>query len=67
MYTYEEYSKLNSLVGLLTGTITGTMKYGDVSDEVKKALARQLQWCYEMADVPTSDSTKEDIERFLKS
>lgn len=65
MYTYEEYSKVNNLSAFMTGTITGFLKYSDMTDKEKKQLARQLLWCYEQSGATMLDSTKKDIETIL--
>ena len=59
-------TQLIKLVGVLTGTITGTIKFSDISYEEKKKLAESLIWCYESTGVQPLESVKNDIDNFLK-
>lgn len=65
MYTYEEYSKQNMLGSYMTGTITGFLKWSNMTEQDKKTLAKQLQWCYEKAGVEMPESVKKDIKDIL--
>ena len=65
MYTYEEYSKVNNLSGYLTGTITGFLKWSDMTDKDKKQLAKQLLWCHEQSGAIMIESARKDIETIL--
>jgi hypothetical protein len=65
MYTFEEYQKVSALAALITGTITGYLKYSDMSKQQKQMMAKQLQWCYEKAEVSMLNSVKEDISKVL--
>lgn len=59
------HSKEDSLIGYLTGSITGFIKWGDFTSEQKIKLAKQLKWCYEQSNTPMPASVKEDIEKIL--
>ena len=65
MYTYEEYTKQSMLSAYMTGTISGFLKWSDMTEKDKKHLAKQLLWCYEKSGAPIPDSVKNDIEAIL--
>jgi len=64
MYTFEEYQKASSLGALVTGTITGYLKYSNLPASEKKSLAKQLLWCYERSGAQIAESTKKELEDF---
>ena len=67
MYTYEEYSKVNALGSLMTGTVLGFLKWSDMVDKDKKTLAKQLQWCYEHSGAEIPASVQKDIQDILSA
>ena len=65
MFTYEEYAKVNALSSLMSGTMLGFIKWSDMSEQDKKVLAKQLQWCYEHSGATMPESVKEDLKKIL--
>lgn len=56
-----------SLIGLLTGTISGYVKYSDMSIKEKKLLAKQLKWCYEQAQIEMSATLLKEIDEIISA
>ena len=65
MYTIEEYAKKSAFGAYLLGTVTGFLKYSDMTEKDKKHLAKQLLWCYERSGEVMSEEVKKDIEKYL--
>lgn len=63
----ENYIQQTSLIGLLTGTISGYVKYSDMSTKEKKQLAKQLKWCYEQAQIEMSADLLKEIEEIISA
>lgn len=65
MISDEEYFQQQTLAALMTGSITGLIKYSDLTNKEKKNLAKQLVWCYETAKVEMSVELTKEIQELL--
>lgn len=59
---YEKYTKQSDALAYLTGTILGTLKYGDLSKRDKKLLANGLLRSYQYAKLEVRESTQKDLK-----
>jgi hypothetical protein len=63
---YEKYRKKSDALSYLTGTILGTLKYGNLSKHDKKLLAEGLLRSYQYAKIEIMESTQKDLDLILQ-
>jgi len=62
---FDDYMKASQYGNLLTGVCMGFIKWGDISQTDKRALAKNLLWCHRQSKTEVPVSVLEAVGRVL--
>jgi hypothetical protein len=62
---FDEYMNASQYGSLLTGTCTAFIKWGDMSNNEKRVLAKNLLWCHKSSNTEPSEYVLEAVRLVL--